>query len=86
MPTSKQASKRLRQAVKRTELNLRKKRHISYLLRQAKSHIEAKDKDKAREFVLLFQKAVDKAGKTFMHKNKVARMKSRLMARFNTLK
>ncbi len=86
MPTSKQAAKRLRQSIKRAERNLEKKRHIAYLLRHAKKNIEAKDRDKAWEFVLQFQKAVDKASKTFIHKNKAARMKSRLMAKFNALK
>lgn len=86
MPTSKQAEKRLRQTKTRTERNLRRKHQINYLLRQARKHIAANDREKAWEFVYLFQKAVDKASKTFIHANRAARMKSRLMSKFNALK
>ena len=87
MPNSKSAAKRLRQDKKRSERNLDHKRTMSYLLRQAKKQIEAKDRTKAWEFIYTFQKAIDQAvTKGFVHRNTAARKKSRLMAKFNTLK
>lgn len=81
MPNNKQAEKRLRQDKKRNEHNAEKKRHIQYLRRSILKLIAAGDMNKAKELSVQFQKAVDKASKTYLHKNTAARMKSRLVAR-----
>ena len=87
MPNSKQAAKRLRQDKKRTAHNSLAKDNISYILRQAKKQIEAKDAAKAKEFVLKFQKAIDRAiSDGVIHRNTGSRRKSRLMAKLNALK
>ena len=80
MPNNKQAEKRLRQDKKRNELNSEKKRHIQYLRRSILKLITSGDTSKAKELLVQFQKAVDKATKTYLHKNTAARMKSRLVA------
>lgn len=87
MPNLKQAAKRLRQDKKRTEKNKLEKLNIAFIVRQIKKAIDTKNKAKAQELALKYQKAVDKATKHgIYHKNTAARNKSRLMARINTLK
>jgi small subunit ribosomal protein S20 len=87
MPNSKQAAKRLRQDKKKTEKNKLEKLNIAFIVRQFKKAQEAKDKAKAQELALKYQKAIDKATKHgIYHKNTAARKKSRLMARVNALK
>ncbi len=85
MANNKQAKKRIRQDAKRTERNDSKRRNISYLLRQVKKAIESSDKEKATELFTKYQKAVDKATKTFLHKNTASRRKSRLMKKINAI-
>jgi len=87
MPNSKQAAKRLRQDKKRTEKNRLEKLGISFVVRKFKKAIDAKDKAKAGDLALRYQKLIDKAAKHgIFHKNTAARKKSRLMARVNALK
>jgi len=86
MPTSKQAIKRLRQDKKKTKHNTLIKENLSYLRRHAVKQIEAKQRDKAWEFVYKFQKAIDKAvNKGAIHSNTAGRRKARLMVKFNAL-
>jgi len=87
MPNSKQAAKRLRQDKKRTEKNKLEKLNIAFIIRKFKKAIAAKDKTKAQELALKYQKLIDKATKHGLyHKNTGARKKSRLMAHVNALK
>jgi small subunit ribosomal protein S20 len=45
--------------------------------------LKNKDKEKAKEYLSLAYKYLDKATKTFMHKNTASRIKSRLAQKFN---
>ena len=86
MPNTKSAEKRLRQTKKRTEHNNQAKLNISYISKQVRKAVEAKDKTKAQEWAGKYQKAVDKAVQNGVyHKNTGARKKSRLLAKVKAL-
>ncbi len=72
MPIIKSAKKKLRQDKKRTSRNLKIKLNIKNLLKQAR-------RQATPEKIQSVSSALDKAVKTkFIHKNKAARLKSRL--------
>jgi small subunit ribosomal protein S20 len=72
MPIIKSAKKKLRQDKKRTEQNRLLKSSVKELLKKAM-------KEKSQKAVQSFYKAADKATKNHvMHKNKAARLKSRV--------
>ncbi|MBI3722562.1 30S ribosomal protein S20 [bacterium] len=88
MPTSKQAKKRVRQSEKhrlrhkarRTELKTLEKKLLTVLTQE-------KDPKKAEAEIKLYQARLDKAGAAHtIHKNTVARRKSRLQRKLNKLK
>lgn len=80
------AIKHIRQAKKRTVSNMAVKKNIAYLRKQALKAIEAKDKEKAVEFMAKVAKAVDKAARVnVIKKNNAARKKSRLAKAINEM-
>ncbi len=86
MPNSKSAAKRLRQSLKRRARNLQVKERLLFLVRKIKSSIKSEEKDKAMEYMLQYQKLVDKAAKkNIYHPNKAGRKKSRLMKAINKI-
>jgi len=79
MPIKKSAFKSLRQAKKREIKNEKIKANLKYLERKFKKFLAEKNNEKAKEFFLKLQKALDKASqKRVINKNKAARKKSRL--------
>jgi small subunit ribosomal protein S20 len=87
MPRTKSAKKALRQSEKRKVRNLRKKREIKSILKGLKKSLADKKREECEKYLQLAYKKIDKAAKTFIHKNKANRMKSRLSKKVNkTLK
>ncbi|PIS43093.1 MAG: 30S ribosomal protein S20 [Candidatus Kerfeldbacteria bacterium CG08_land_8_20_14_0_20_40_16] len=87
MPTQKAAFKSLRQSKKRRSRNLKVINNLKSLKKKTRKAIEAGQKDNAKEFLAKTIKALDKAAQhRKMKKNTVARLKSRLIKKYNTLK
>lgn len=83
MPIKKSAKKALRQAKKRTLRNKNITRNIEYLKKKALKAIEKKEKE-AGKLIHDFSKSVDKAvQKKILKRNTAARLKSRMMKKFN---
>ncbi len=86
MPIKKSALKALKQSKKRAERNKQHKANISWLKRQFLKAVDNKNKKDLEKIYLKIQKALDKAlQKGVLKKNTVARTKSRLMKKINTL-
>jgi len=86
MPITKSAKKALRQNIKRRIHNLKKKREIKRLLKQASVLIEQKKTKQGQELLPQVYKKLDKAAKTgLIKKNKAARIKSRLTKKINNI-
>ncbi|GIW66229.1 MAG: hypothetical protein KatS3mg095_0127 [Candidatus Parcubacteria bacterium] len=83
MPQKKSAKKELRKNIKRRIRNLKKKRLIKETIKNFLATLKDKNKDQAKEFLKLAYKHLDKAAKTFMHRNKASRLKSKLAQKFN---
>lgn len=77
MPKTKSAKKALRKSLKRREINLQRKRKIKIAVKNFLKAIKEKNIDLAKEKLSLVYKELDKAGKRFIHKNKVARLKAK---------
>jgi len=87
MPNKPSAIKALRQAKKAALAHLTIKNSLRNLERKIKKTILAKDKKVALTLAKEWQKACDKAKKAKAFKaNTANRLKSRLMAKINTLK
>ena len=80
MANTKSAKKRIRQTIKKTKINNRYREGIKYLKRKTKLFIKRKDsKEDINELLRKFYSIVDKAAKrNVVHKNKAARLKSRI--------
>jgi len=83
MPRTKSAKKELRKNIKRRIRNLKRKKQIKEAIKSFLVALKNKDKENAEKYLRLAYKYIDKASKTFMHKNKAARLKSRLAKKFN---
>ena len=87
MPQTKSAKKSLRQTERRTVRNNQIRKNLDYLWRQFKKALNNNDKAKIDELTKKLIKALDKAAqKNVIHKNKVARNKSRMIKKVNNLK
>ena len=87
MPNSKQAWKRLRQAKKRNLHNRAVKSEIKTYTKKILAAIEAREVDKAEEFLRTTQAKLDKAVKRgILHRNTVNRRKSKLASKVTALK
>jgi len=79
MPHTHSAKKELRKNIKRRARNDAKKTLIKSIKKEIKNFVLNKQTEKAKELLPKFYKAVDKAAKTnTIHRNKAARLKSRL--------
>ena len=79
MPIIRSAKKALRQAERRRERNLIRKKAISDVVRKIKKLVDAGKPDEAAAILPQAYKALDKAAKTnVLHRNAAGRKKSRL--------
>ncbi len=87
MPNTKSATKRLRQNVDRRAQNRSLRSDVRTQCRKVREAIKAADVEKAEtEFRLAVQK-LDRAGsRRIVHRNAVARLKSRMSAKIKALK
>ena len=82
----KSAAKRLRQSIGRRLRNRMSKSTVKSAVRKFETDVEAKDKAAASTQLVQVQKLLDTAaGKGILHKNAVARKKSRLAKKLNAL-
>lgn len=87
MPTTKSASKRLRQSEVRRARNRSVKRSLATYVRRVLEAVVAGDKGKADAELRMASKKLDQAAsKRVIHANRAARTKSRLSARVKKLK
>lgn len=82
MPITKSAKKELRKNIKRRLRNLQKKKLIKQTIKKFELALKNKNKEEAKKNLSLAYKYLDKASKTFLHKNKASRIKSRLAKKF----
>ncbi len=86
MPTKHAAFKALRKSRKNAEKNVFIIENIKYLIKHTKKSADAKNSEKAKEFLAQSVKAIDKAiQKGVFKKNNGARKKSRVTAYINAL-
>jgi small subunit ribosomal protein S20 len=78
MPRTSSTKKALRQSLKRYQRNLKKKQEIKKLIRLVKQSVAKNDAAQARQYLSSLYQKLDKASKTFIPKNRAARLKSRL--------
>ncbi len=84
MPQTKSAKKRMRQAQKRTQRNRRIKNRVKNAIKDLIQLVSQGNFEKAKEKLPQVITLIDSAwGKGVWHKNKAARVKSRLMKKFN---
>jgi small subunit ribosomal protein S20 len=86
MPHHKSAEKRLRQTVKRTEINRSRLSRVRTFVKNVESALATGDKNAAQSAFNLAQPELHRATtKGVLHRNTVARKLSRLAARINAL-
>ncbi len=86
MPNMKNAKKAVRNNPKRKELNNTFKASMKSAIKNVEKAVEANDKEKATDNLKVAIKRIDKAAaKGIVHKNYVARNKSRLTKKVNSL-
>lgn len=84
MPIIKSAIKKARQDEKRREGNLKVKIDLKAKIKKIRKEIIAKKLDEAKKEITEVISALDKAAKiNVIHKNKAARLKSRLIKKLN---
>lgn len=87
MPNTKSATKRLRQSVERRAQNRSLRSDVRTQCRKVREAIKAADVEKAETEFRLAVKKLDKAGsRRIVHRNAVARLKSRMSAKIKALK
>ena len=86
MPHHKSADKRLRQTVKRTEINRSRLSRVRTFVKNVESALATGDKNAAQSAFNVAQPELHRATtKGVLHRNTVARKLSRLAARINAL-
>jgi small subunit ribosomal protein S20 len=86
MPIHRSVLKRERQNIKRRARNRRVKSEIKTFIKKTESAISEGDEERAKEIFSLCQKKLDKAAKRrIIHRNKSARLKSRLAKRLSSI-
>jgi small subunit ribosomal protein S20 len=87
MPNTKGAKKRLRQSLVRRDRNRAQKTRLRHSLRKFREAVAAKNLEQATELSRLTSILLDKAAaKSVIHRNKAARLKSRMSHLIVTLK
>lgn len=85
MPQRRNAVKQLRVDAKRKSRNLLRKKKFKDALKVIKKSVEAKELDTAKAGLAKAYKELDKAAaKGVIHKNKAARLKSRICTKINS--
>ena len=86
MPNMKNAKKAVRKNPKRNELNNNFKASMNTAIKNVEKSVAANDKEKSEANLKIAIKRIDKAAsKGIVHKNYVARNKSRLTKKVNAL-
>lgn len=85
MANTKSAKKAIRVTERRTTINKRVKAQFKTAIKAVKTAVEKGNKKDANELLATAYKKIDKAGKSFLHKNTAARYKSRLASLVNKL-
>lgn len=86
MPNIKSAIKRVKKSEKRRLRNAMIKSDLRTAVKKANIAIENKDQEAVKDLLINATKKLDKAAsKGVIHKNKAARLKSRLMKKANAL-
>lgn len=83
MPRTKSALRALRKNKRRRLLNKSRKHKIKLVVKKFKRLLDDKKYDEAKQNIALVYKEIDKAAKSFWHKNKASRLKSRLTRLLN---
>ena len=79
MPNTKGAKKRLRQSVVRRDRNRMVRTRFRHSLKRFRSAVAAKNMDEAKDLFSATSRLLDKAAsKGIIHRNKAARLKSRM--------
>lgn len=87
MPNTKSAKKRLRQNFERRGHNRSLRSEVRTQCRKVREAIKAADVEKAEAEFRLAAKKLDRAGaRNIVHRNAVARLKSRMSAKIKALK
>jgi len=86
MANMKNAKKKIKTIAKEKKLNNTYRSSMRTAIKNVEKQVAAKDKDKAQEALSVAIKRIDKAGsKGIVHKNYVARNKSRLTKKVNEM-
>lgn len=79
MPIIQSAKKALRQSLRRRDRNLKRKKEFKAVLKQYKKLVAENKKQEAEKYLAQVYKKLDKSAKRHLiHKNKAARLKSKL--------
>ena len=79
------AKKAIRTQARKTEINARLKSQAKRLVKETRKLASAGDSKAATAKLSEATKALDKASRRYMHKNKAARLKSRLAKQVNAI-
>ena len=86
MPNHKSAEKRVRQTVKRNEVNTRNRSKLRTQIKKLRAALASGDKNQSQELLTPTISLIDKSvNKGVIHRNTAARYKSRLTSHVNDL-
>jgi small subunit ribosomal protein S20 len=86
MPNHKSAEKRVRQTIKRNEINRRNRSSLRTQIKKLRAALATGDKKQSQDLLVPTISAIDKAvNKGVLHRNTAARYKSRLSLHVNNL-
>lgn len=86
MPNHKSAEKRVRQTVKRNEINTRNRSKLRTQIKKLRAALATGDKNQSQELLTPTISLIDKSvNKGVIHRNTAARYKSRLTSHVNDL-
>ena len=86
MPNHKSAEKRVRQTVKRNEVNTRNRSKLRTQIKKLRTALASGDKNQSQELLVPTISLIDKSvNKGILHRNTAARYKSRLTSHVNDL-
>lgn len=86
MPSHKSAEKRVRQNIKKREVNRKNRSSLRTQIKKLRAALEGQDKNLSVELLIPTISLIDKSvNKGILHKNTAARYKSRLTSHVNEL-
>jgi ribosomal protein S20 len=83
MPNTKSAKRALKKSLKKWFINEKRRKKIHLAIKNFLQAIKKKDKELAQKKLSLVYKEIDKAAKTFLHKNKASRFKEKYAKIYN---